>query len=135
VDETEMRRRVAGARVARLATVRPDGTPHVLPIVFALQGDTLYTAVDEKPKRTPRLQRLRNLAANPAVEVLVDHYEEDWDALWWVRLGGMARVLVDGPEHDLGARLLEEKYPQEHGWRLESMVIIDVRRWAGWSPG
>lgn len=130
-----MRRRVVEARVGRLATVRPDGMPHVVPIVFALEGDTLFTAVDEKPKRTPRLQRLRNIAANPAVEVLVDHYEEDWDRLWWVRVTGTARVVDHGPDHDRGSRLLEEKYPQERGWRLESMVVIDALAWTGWSPG
>jgi PPOX class probable F420-dependent enzyme len=97
-----------GARVARLATVDPQGRPHVVPVCFALEGETLYTAVDEKPKRTRELQRLRNIGANPQVEVLIDHYEDDWSRLWWVRLRGTARI-VD----DLRAmELLAAKYSQ-----------------------
>lgn len=129
-----MRERVAGARVARLATVRPDGSPHVVPVVFALDGDTLYTAVDRKPKRTSRLQRVRNVAAEPRIELVVDHYEEDWDRLWWVRMSGEARVVEEGPEHARGSALLAEKYPQERGWSLEAMLVIEVRTWTGWSP-
>ena len=97
------------ARVARLATVGPDGRPHVVPICFALDGDTLYSAVDSKPKSTRRLQRLANIEANPAVEVVIDHWDEDWSRLWWVRLSGRARVI----EHDAHAlELLQAKYPQ-----------------------
>ena len=83
-------------RVARLATVGADGRPHVVPICFALDGDTLYSAVDEKPKSTRRLQRLANIGANPQVEVVIDHWDEDWTRLWWVRLSGRAVVA----EHD-----------------------------------
>ena len=97
-----------GARVARLATVDPQGRPHVVPICFAIDGDTLYTAVDEKPKRTRELQRLRNIRANPQVEVLIDHYEEDWSGLWWVRLRGTARIVDDRRAMEL----LAAKYPQ-----------------------
>ena len=84
------------ARVARLATVDEQGRPHVVPICFAVDGDLLYTAVDAKPKRTRELRRLRNVEANPAVEVVIDHWDEDWSRLWWVRLSGQARVV----EHD-----------------------------------
>ena len=97
------------ARVARLATVAPDGRPHVVPICFAVEDDTLYTAIDEKPKRTRALQRLRNIDANPCVEVLVDHYEEDWSKLWWVRLRGTARVVE---RDDRALELLMTKYEQ-----------------------
>jgi len=97
-----------GARVARLATIDPRGRPHVVPISFALDGDTLYTAVDEKPKRTRELQRLRNIEANPRVEVLIDHYEDDWSRLWWVRLRGTARIVDDRRAMEL----LAAKYPQ-----------------------
>jgi PPOX class probable F420-dependent enzyme len=98
-----------GARVARLATAGSDGRPHVVPICFALDGNTLYTAVDGKPKSTRRLRRLANIAANPHVEVVIDHYDEDWSHLWWVRLAGQARVV----EHDArGLELLIAKYPQ-----------------------
>jgi PPOX class probable F420-dependent enzyme len=96
------------ARVARLATVDPQGRPHVVPICFALEGEMLYTVVDEKPKRTRSLQRLRNIEANPGVEVLIDEYDEDWSRLWWVRLRGSARI-VDDPR---AVELLSKKYPQ-----------------------
>jgi PPOX class probable F420-dependent enzyme len=96
------------ARVARLATVDPQGRPHVVPVCFALEDDMLYTAVDDKPKRTRRLQRLRNIEANPHVEVLVDHYDDDWTRLWWVRLRGTARIVED----PRAVELLVAKYPQ-----------------------
>jgi PPOX class probable F420-dependent enzyme len=99
----------AAARVARLATVGAERTPHVVPICFALDGDTLYTAVDEKPKRTRRLRRLANIEANPWVEVVIDHWDEDWTRLWWVRLRGRARV-VERDERAL--ELLLAKYRQ-----------------------
>jgi len=83
-----------GASVARLATVRPDGRPHLVPIVFAVAGDVIVTAVDEvKPKRTRALARLANIAAEPRVSVLADHYDEDWTRLWWVRADGTATVV------------------------------------------
>jgi len=85
MEEAEARRRLAGSKVAHLATVSDEGRPHVVPIVFALDGDTLYFAVDAKPKKTIRLARMKNIAANSAVAVLVDHYEDDWNNLWWVR--------------------------------------------------
>jgi PPOX class probable F420-dependent enzyme len=97
------------SRVARLATTGADGRPHVVPICFALDGDTLYTAVDQKPKSTRALRRLANIEANPQVEVVIDYYEEDWSRLWWVRLSGRARV-VDHDAH--GLELLCAKYPQ-----------------------
>ena len=96
------------AGVARLATVDASGRPHIVPICFALEGDTLYTAVDEKPKRSRRLKRLANIEANPHVEVLIDHYEEDWSRLWWVRLRGVARIVED--PH--AVEVLAAKYPQ-----------------------
>ena len=99
----------APARVARLATVGADGNPHVVPICFALDGDTLYTAVDAKPKSTRALRRLANIRANPRVEVVIDHYEDDWTRLWWVRLAGRARVVESDPR---GLELLRAKYPQ-----------------------
>jgi PPOX class probable F420-dependent enzyme len=96
------------AEVARLATVDAAGRPHVVPICFAIEGDTLYTAVDEKPKRTRHLRRLANIEANPAVEVLIDHYEEDWSRLRWAKLRGPARIVED--PH--AVELLAGKYPQ-----------------------
>src|SRR5437763_4247439 len=78
--------RLTAARVARLATTDPDGRPHLVPIVFAIDGDTLYSAVDAKPKRSRKLRRVENARARPDVTVLVDHYDEDWAKLWWIRL-------------------------------------------------
>ena len=128
-----MRRRVQEARVGRMATVRPDGSPHVVPIVYALDEDRLYSAVDEKPKTTPRLQRLRNIANEPRVEVLVDEYTDDWRRLWWVRLSGRARVLHDGPEHDAGWALLAAKYEQYRDATPEAVMVVEIDRWKGWS--
>ena len=88
-----MRRRFASTPVARLATVRPDGRPHVVPVVFVLVGDVVYTAIDAKPKKSSRLQRLVNLSAEPRCSLLVDHYEDDWSRLWWVRADGEAAVV------------------------------------------
>src|SRR5437879_8624404 len=112
MDATAMRRRIADAKVARLATVGAGGKAHVVPITFAVDGDTIYFAVDAKPKRTTDLKRLRNIAANPSVSVLVDHYEDDWSRLWWVRLDGPARVLIGGAEANHGIELLASRYPQ-----------------------
>ena len=97
MDDAELRRRFASSPVARLATARPDGQPHVVPVVFALVGDTIYTAVDAKPKSTLRLQRLVNLQSDPRCALLVDRYDDDWSQLWWVRADGVASVLDRDP--------------------------------------
>ena len=123
----------AAARVARLATTGADGRPHVVPICFALDGDMLYTAVDQKPKRTRALRRLRNIEENPWVEVVIDHYEEDWSRIWWVRLRGRARV-VALDERVLG--LLQAKYPQYREVPPDGPVIaVTIERRSGWSGG
>jgi PPOX class probable F420-dependent enzyme len=128
----EARRRFAGARVAHLATATPDGRPHVVPIVFAVDADTIYHGVDAKPKRHLALRRLANLAANPRAAVLADHYEEDWSALWWVRADGSARDLdPDAPEGRMAVDRLGERYPD---FALRGgLVAIDVARWSGWA--
>ena len=101
------------ARVARLATVRPDGRPHLVPITFASpEPGLIVTAVDHKPKRTTNLQRLRNVEAHPAVNVLVDHYEDDWAGLWWLRIEATARVVIQEPDRTMLAATLVEKYAQ-----------------------
>lgn len=129
----ELRRRVEGARVARLGTVGSDGRPHLVPICFALAGETLYTAVDRKPKRSPHLKRLENVRQNPRVEVVVDHYEEDWSGLWWVRVRGRGRILDHGDERDRALALLAEKYPQ---YRAEPppgpVLAVELDGWSGW---
>lgn len=128
-----MRERLAEARVAHLATVGPGGRPHVVPITFALDGDAIYFAVDAKPKRTTDLQRLRNIAANPAVAVLVDQYDEDWNRLWWVRVDGHARVL-GADQTDRPVNLLAERYAQYRRARPPGPVVqISIDRMSGWS--
>jgi PPOX class probable F420-dependent enzyme len=128
------RERVEGMRVARLATVRPDGRPHIVPICFVLADGVLYTAVDQKPKRASRLVRLENVEANPRVAVLVDHYDDDWSGLWWVRLDGRARVLSDGSERTRALELLADRYPQYARERPSGPVIaVDVAVWRGWA--
>jgi PPOX class probable F420-dependent enzyme len=127
---------VASERVARLATVDPDGRPHLVPIVFALLGETVYTAVDAKPKRSPTLRRIENARARPDVTVLVDHYEDAWTRLWWVRLRGRARVLDGGDEAERALAALTAKYPQ---YREASstpgppVLAVDVTEWRAWS--
>lgn len=117
-------------RVARLATAGPDGRPHVVPICFALHGNALYTAIDEKPKRTRRLRRLRDIEANPQVEVLIDHYEEDWSQLWWVKLRGTARV-VDRDE--LALDLLQAKYKQyRERAPAGPFIVVEVEQRLEW---
>lgn len=134
VEPDEVRRRVVAARIGRLATVRPDGAPHVVPICFAVLADTVVTAIDEKPKTTTSLQRLANIRANPAVSVLVDHYEEEWNHIWWVRVDGRARVLEAGAEHDEAVAALRDKYAQYDRVGIPGTVLaIDVERWRGWA--
>ncbi len=134
MDEDELRRRFAGEPVGRLATVRPDGAPHVVPIVFALAGDVLYTAVDHKPKRTQRLQRLDNLRHEPRCAVLVDHYEPDWSALWWVRADGTGAVVDDAPPDHPGRRALAARHAHYRARPPGGpLLVVTVRRWSGWS--
>jgi PPOX class probable F420-dependent enzyme len=129
-----LRKRVAAARVARLATTDPDGRPHLVPIVFVLDAETLYTAVDEKPKRSRTLRRIENARARPDVTVLVDHYADDWSRIWWVRLRGRARVLDEGEEADRALHLLTERYEQYREQRPGLPVLaIDIVEWRGWS--
>ena len=124
------------ADVARLATVRPDGTPHAVPICFTVIDDTLYSAIDEKPKSSAALQRLANVVANPHASVLADHYDRDWMQLWWVRADGAARVVADGAEREQAVAALRAKYPQYADHRLdEAVVAVDVSLWTGWAAG
>jgi PPOX class probable F420-dependent enzyme len=134
MDDAKMRRQVAAARVARLATIGADGRPHIVPICFALDEQTLYFAVDAKPKRTTDLKRVRNIAANPRVSILVDHYEDDWDGLWWVRLDGNARVVTAGAELEQALQLLAERYAQYLAARPSGPVVaVSIERITGWS--
>ena len=135
MNVTEARRRFSAERVARLATTDASGHPHLVPIVFAVSGETIYSAVDAKPKRTTALRRLANVAANPHVSALVDHYSEDWDSLWWVRADGLGRVLdVAQDEARDALELLTARYHQyRHQAPAGPVLAIDVERWSGWS--
>jgi PPOX class probable F420-dependent enzyme len=133
MDDEEMRRRVRDARVGRLATITPGGRPHLVPCCFALARETIYSAVDAKPKSTLALRRLENLRAEPHATLLVDHYSDDWATLWWVRVDGLGRVIDDGPERAAAIDVLTAKYPV---YRTSpppgAVVAIDVAAWHAW---
>jgi PPOX class probable F420-dependent enzyme len=134
VERAEAITRLAGSPVARLATVGGDGRPHLVPIVFAIDEDTIYFAVDAKPKKTTELKRLENIAANPAVCVLVDHYEDDWKKLWWVRADGTARVVTERAEAEHATDLLANRYAQYRNTRPAGPVVaIHIDRLTGWT--
>ncbi|WP_343243475.1 TIGR03668 family PPOX class F420-dependent oxidoreductase [Streptomyces sp. SID8499] len=167
MDAEQARRRFTAARVARLATVDPAGRPRLVPVVFAAYGPEaldgtgapdgipygpdaprgadaapygLVTAVDHKPKRTTRLARLADIEATPAVCLLVDSYDEDWDRLWWARADGTARIVPpDAPDpavrarHSAALARLRDKYPQYRAALPGGPVVdIAVHRWSGW---
>ncbi|HEX3459679.1 MAG TPA: TIGR03668 family PPOX class F420-dependent oxidoreductase [Acidimicrobiales bacterium] len=133
MDDSTMRLRVETARVGHLATVRVNGHPHLVACCFVLTGETLYSAVDAKPKSTVVLQRLDNVAAHPSVSLLVDHYGEDWSALWWVRVDGNARIITSGPEFDRALVDLTAKYEQYRRQPPPGPVIaIDALAWRAW---
>jgi PPOX class probable F420-dependent enzyme len=128
-----MRTRVAGARVGRLATVTDEGRPHLVPCCFALVGDTVYSAVDAKPKSTLALRRLANVRATGHASLLVDHYDDDWSALWWVRVDGAGRVVESGPERDTALAALATKYEQYRRTPPPGPVVaLDITRWRAW---
>jgi PPOX class probable F420-dependent enzyme len=137
MEPAEARTRFAGARVARLATTGADRRPHIVPVVFALDGDTLYTAVDDvKPKATTRLKRLANIAANPAVALLADHYEdEDWSRLAWLQVRGEASLVEDAAERERALAALRARYRQYHTMALEELPLLRIRptRLVGWN--
>jgi PPOX class probable F420-dependent enzyme len=133
LSESEARERLAAARVARLATVGAEGQPHVVPITFAADGNRIFTAVDHKPKTTSNLRRLRNIQENPTVALLVDHYAEDWDELWWVRVDGAAYILGD---EERARDLLVQKYQQYRQRPPDGpVIVIETERWIGWTWG
>lgn len=125
--------RFAAADVARLATVTAEGRPHLVPVVFAVDDEVVYTAVDAKPKSTQRLRRLANIEANPNVSMLVDHYADDWSQLWWVRADGTATIHHTGSAHQHGYALLRAKYPQYQTVQLIGPVIaVAIDQWSFW---
>jgi PPOX class probable F420-dependent enzyme len=134
LSEAECRRRLAAARVARLATADTTGRPHIVPITFALYGDRLVTAVDQKPKTTTALKRLRNITANPSVAVLADHYADDWTQLWWVRADGRATIVADDNDQIDALQPLISKYPQyTTDPPAGPAIVITLNAWTGWT--
>ena len=134
-DPRELRRRVASAPVARLATVRSDGSPRLVPVTFAVLGELLCFAVDEvKPKRDARLARLDDIARDPRVALLVDHYDADWSARWWVRIDGDAASHDTGELRERALDALAAKYaPYRAARPAGPVVVVTPRRWSGWS--
>jgi PPOX class probable F420-dependent enzyme len=135
LDPDEARRRFAAADVAHLATIRPDGRPHVVPVTFVVDGDKIEMAVDAKPKASRNLARLRNIEANPAVSLLVDHYAAEWGELWWVRADGEAGFQTSATEHAALVGRLLEKYPQygQSADQFGTALVVQVTRWSGWA--
>ena len=127
---TEAERQFLSAcRVGHLATADAAGVPHVVAVCFVVAGDNLYVTIDGKPKQGPvaDLKRLRNIAANPAVAIVVDRYDEDWTRLGWVMLRGRADILSDGAEHDRAQAMLRARYPQYQAMAIEALPVIAVR--------
>lgn len=134
MDRREARRRVTAAPVARLGTVGPGGSVDLVPCTFALTGDRWVTAVDHKPKTTAALQRLANVRRDPRVTVLVDHYDDEWDRLWWVRLRGRAVVVDDEHERREAIGPLVTKYRQYHDRPPSGPAIVaEVDGWRWWA--
>jgi PPOX class probable F420-dependent enzyme len=123
------RKFLAERRVAYLATADRRAVPHVVPVCFAVAEESLYITIDDKPKRVTgrALKRLRNIAENPAVAVVVDRYDEDWNRLGWVMLRGRAEILSDGTEHDAAQARLRARYPQLKAMRIARHPVIAVR--------
>lgn len=134
LTDDEARHRLSNARVGRLATVDSQSRPAIVPCCFVLDGNTVYSAVDDKPKTTTRLARLTNTQHNPHATLLVDHYSEDWSTLWWVRARGAAREVDDEEERTKAVHQLRAKYPQYADHRLDGPVLaLDVESITSWS--
>ena len=114
-------------RVAHLATADAAGRPHVIPVCFACLDGRIYIAIDEKPKRSLRLKRLRNIEENPQVSLVFDRYDEDWSRLGWVMVHGRAAIIDGGQEHELAVAALRERYEQYRSMTLEGRPVISVR--------
>jgi PPOX class probable F420-dependent enzyme len=130
----DARQRFAGSPIACLATADAAGVPHIVPVTFAVDGDMIYFAIDHKPKRSTNLRRLRNIAENPKVTIITDHYADDWSALWWVRADGQAEIWEDGDRRLQALELLRSKYPQYDETPPSGPVVaIHTDVWSGWA--
>lgn len=125
---------IAEHRVARLATVDAQGRPHIVPVVYAFDGDYLYTPVDGKPKRVDarQLRRVRNLQANAHVSLVIDDYSEDWQRLAWVQIHGLAEITAEGPRYAVGVAELQSKYPQYQALPIALVVVVTPARVTSW---
>jgi PPOX class probable F420-dependent enzyme len=133
VTPHEARSHFVEARVARLATMGPHG-PHIVPITFAVEGDTIVTAIDAKPKRGGPLRRIRNVEADARVAVLVDECDEDWNRLWWARADGHALVIAAGASREHALALLRARYSQYQAAPIDGpAILVRVERWSGWA--
>jgi PPOX class probable F420-dependent enzyme len=135
VTPQEARARFVEARVAVLGSIGPDVAPHLVPVVFAVDGDRIHLAVDSKPKRGGELARVANMRGNPRCALLVHGYAEDWRRLWWARADGRATVVDDEPALAQTLGLLGDRYPQYGaGARvIGPAMVVEVERWSGWS--
>lgn len=142
VKFTEMQaKRLSQARTGHLATADPEGTPHVIPVCFAFDGQAIYSVLDQKPKRAAltRLKRVRNISCNPKVSLVIDHYAEDWERLWYVLVHGDAGVLGVGQEQAAAIKLLREKYRQYQSMDIDQNPVIKITpsrviSWEGETP-
>jgi PPOX class probable F420-dependent enzyme len=133
MDRSVARQHVVDARVGRLATLTIEGRPHIVPCCFVLDDQTVYSAVDAKPKSTLALRRLENVRTNPSCSLLVDHYADEWAELWWVRVDGAARVMDPGDEQARALALLKAKYKQYRETTPPGPVIaLDIALWRMW---
>jgi PPOX class probable F420-dependent enzyme len=134
VNAAEARRRFAAGRVAVLGTVGARGTPHLVPVTFVVAGEELWTAVDGKPKRGSSLARIDNVRANPWVSLLVQSWDEDWSALWWVRADGRARVAERDDEVVRATALLRAKYRQYEAVAVTGpAIVVPITAWRWWA--
>jgi PPOX class probable F420-dependent enzyme len=132
LPEGEARARFAAVPVARLGTADAQGRPDVVVVTFAVDGDTVYTAVDQKPKSGTKLKRLRHVGENPRVTMLADHYSDDWETLWWVRADGRAVILADQRRIAAPLRLLANRYWQyRQAPPTSPELAVTVERWSG----
>lgn len=137
LDPDRQRALLAAAPVGRLATLRADGTPRLVPITFALVDGLVCSAVDDiKPKRDRRLARLADVRRDPRVGLVVDHYEPDWARLWWVRVDGAAQVHEGGALRERAVDALAAKYlPYAAARPAGPVLVITPTAWTGWTAG
>jgi len=135
LEPAEARRRFAASPVLRLATADAGGRPHVVPCTFVVGvAAEIAIGIDSKPKSSANLRRLRNIAANPRVSLIVDYYADDWSQLWWARADGLATIEQSGPSHARHWDLLRDKYPQYAGQVLDGpVIVVEVGSWTGWA--